>query len=199
MPRASSVLNNSSGSTLVAAVLILVLLSAIGMFAAGVAYKEIQVSGNDRFYRTAFYNADGAVYGSAKLVSQLVDESEKIVAGESMDAPGITYLNSESDPAEMFLLQILGMKKVDPADQNLEFIKTGTEPAFGVSSLVSVTRSQSLNPFGGGAEFGAMSEGAGAQMVAIVYRIESESQGSDNTLANVFAEYWKLVNIPGGL
>jgi hypothetical protein len=204
MPKASCLpdMDNASGSALVVATLILVVLSAVCIFAASIVYKEMQVSGNDRFYRTAFYNADGAVSGTAKLLSQLVDNREKILDGVNEAAPGIEYTNSESDPAEAFLLQILQMEKVDDTavdDHNLEFLKTDPANDFGMQSRVRVIKAASRNPFGGGAEFGAMAEGVGAQMVANVYRIESESTGPSNTFAGLFAEYWKLINVPGGL
>jgi hypothetical protein len=191
--------HNQSGSTLVVAMMVLVVLSAICIFAASISYKEIQVAGNDNFYRTAFYHSDGAVLGTAKLISLLTDMPEKIEAGVGLEAPGISYLNTESDPAEVFLQQVLEMKGNDEGN-DIEFKKTAMGPnEFGLDSTVAIEKLDRANPFGGGAEFGSMSEGSGAQSVVNIYQIRSQGNGPAGTQANITADYWKFIKVPGGL
>ena len=174
-------------------------LTSICIFAANTIHKEIQVSGNDKFYRTAFYNADGSVYGTAKLVSCLNNQKEKVTDGASGDAPGIQYLNTDSDPAETFLEQIMGSKKDDANVTDLEFNKTDLANDFGLESKVIVQKNRLITPFGGGAEFGSASEGVGAQMNAVVYTIRSEGEGPSTTKSTIFSEYWKFSNVAAGL
>ncbi len=183
---------NNSGSTLIVMLLVMVSLTAVCLLASNISVYEMQVAGNDKFYRVAFYNADGSIYGVAKLISGIHDDG-KIEAGPGETAPGISYLNTESDPAEQFLQQLLNKaNKPNADDVDIEFIQPDPSNPYNLQSRVIVNRIDTIIQAGGGAEFGNASEGAAAQAFFERYRLRAEGQNPSNTTkSNVIAEYWK--------
>lgn len=57
----SGTLNNQKGAVFVIAVVMLLILSIIGIYAVGSSTIEIKISGQKKFYDTAFNNADGGL------------------------------------------------------------------------------------------------------------------------------------------
>ncbi|MBW1864719.1 MAG: pilus assembly PilX N-terminal domain-containing protein, partial [Deltaproteobacteria bacterium] len=78
-------IQNESGSvTIIAAVLILVIVTLVGLSAMDTTTVELQIASNDQRSRIAFYNADSGVYGIPKIISRIVDTSGPVViAGET--------------------------------------------------------------------------------------------------------------------
>ena len=79
-----SALGNNRGATLVIGLLTLVLLSLIGLAATSTSRMEVQISGNDKLYKEAFYAAEfGAARGETVLEALLsrVDLNEGSVPG----------------------------------------------------------------------------------------------------------------------
>jgi hypothetical protein len=201
MFRHSSTFGNQNGSALLMLVILLPVATLICIFAFNMAYRDIAPTTNDKCYRNAFFHADGAVYGCAKLISNIAksrtrekietDHATDVNAGGSMDwgAPGIEYKNDAADPAEAFVL-LLESPKVNETEEDVAFVGA-------VKSMVDIRRNASRNPFGGGAEFGSASEGIGAQSNVIVYQLRSKSGGSCNLPAgsgvDITADYWLLV------
>jgi type IV pilus assembly protein PilX len=65
-------LRNSQGATLVIGLLTLVLLSLIGIAATTTSRTEVQITGNDKMYKEAFYAAElGLTQGEAALEALL--------------------------------------------------------------------------------------------------------------------------------
>jgi type IV pilus assembly protein PilX len=65
-------LRNSQGATLIIGLLTLVLLSLIGIAATTTSRMEVQIAGNDKMYKEAFYAAEfGVTQGEAALEALL--------------------------------------------------------------------------------------------------------------------------------
>ena len=80
----SSAVSNNRGATLVIGLLTLVLLSLIGLAATSTSRMEVQISGNDKLYKEAFYAAEfGVTRGETVLEALLsrVDLNEGSVNG----------------------------------------------------------------------------------------------------------------------
>ena len=77
--------NDESGSvTIIAAVLVLVIVTLVGLSAMDTTTVELQIAGNDQRSRIAFYNADSGVYGVPKIISRIVDTSDPVgIAAEA--------------------------------------------------------------------------------------------------------------------
>jgi type IV pilus assembly protein PilX len=79
-----SALGNTRGATLVIGLLTLVLLSLIGLAATSTSRMEVQISGNDKLYKEAFYAAEfGVARGETVLEALLsrTDLNEDSVSG----------------------------------------------------------------------------------------------------------------------
>lgn len=79
-----STVSNNRGATLVIGLLTLVLLSLIGLAATSTSRMEVQISGNDKLYKEAFYAAEfGVTRGETVLEALLsrVDLNEDSVPG----------------------------------------------------------------------------------------------------------------------
>jgi hypothetical protein len=177
------------------------------IFASNISVQDIMVTGNDKCHRYAVYDADGAIYGTAKLVSLIAksDSREPVEAGTSKAAPGIQYLNTDTDPADFFARMVSNTQSAN-TEKDVEFVKTtdtATNPDeedFGLSSTVDIHKDRTENVPGGGAEFGNASAGIGAQVNRIRFRMSADtSNGSacPNTNVRIEGDYWLIVTKAG--
>jgi Tfp pilus assembly protein PilX len=67
---------NEEGSVLVIALVILVLLTVIGISASRNTAIELQISGNEKFHKMAFYAADGGTEVGAELLEQNIEQRQ---------------------------------------------------------------------------------------------------------------------------
>lgn len=181
----SNRLGNEEGSALVVALLILVVLTIIGISATTTTEIDIQMAGNDSFHKVAFFNADGGIYSTPKLISLcLENDAEQNLAG-------ITYLGAGGT----FYREIMGFNAGDAARD----VRLGIG---GFNVDMDVQRTGVMNIAGGGTEFASGAEGIGvgsAGGVAILYDMDSLGNGPAASAANIGAEYRKVVGVPGGL
>jgi hypothetical protein len=177
------------------------------IFASNVSVQDIMVTANDKCHRYAVYDADGAIYATAKLVSLIAksDTREAVEAGTSEAAPGIEYLNSESDKADYFARMVSNSESEETID-DVKFVKTTDtvadpkEEDFGLGSKVSIFKDMSKNAAGGGAEFGNAYAGIGAQLNTIRFRMQAKtSNGSvcPDTNVQIDGDYWLIVTEAG--
>jgi len=68
-----SIVTNKRGSALVVALLVLVVLTLIGISATTTTTFELQIAGNDKLFKRAFYAADGATEMAGELIEQNID------------------------------------------------------------------------------------------------------------------------------
>lgn len=184
--------NNENGSVIVVALFILVVVTLLGITATNTSTLELQIAANDQFIKMAFYNADGAVYGTSKLISHAINRSEKIDAGSGNDAPGITYLSTlTTDPAEDFYRQVAGYNVYDNST-DIDF-----NPG-GINSQADARLDHRMHMEGGGAEFVTGAEGVGPSAIAIFYEIASDGFSNRQTTRSLDATYRKVIG-PGGL
>jgi hypothetical protein len=177
------------------------------IFASNVSVQDMLVTTNDKCHRYAVYDADGAIYGTAKLVSLVAksDAREPVMAGASEAAPGIEYLNDESDPADFFARMVSNSESEEGVD-DVKFVKTtdtSTDPDeedFGLGSIVSIYKDRSENMAGGGAEFGNAYSGLGTQVNRIRFRMSADTSNATvcpNTNVRIDGDYWLIVTKAG--
>ena len=83
---------DESGSiTIIAAIMVLLIVTLIGISAMNTTTVELQIAGNDQLSRIAFYNADSGVYGIPKIISRIIDTSDPVGIAAETDsiAPGV--------------------------------------------------------------------------------------------------------------
>lgn len=207
MNRYLSAVANDRGTVLFIVVIMVPVLTLFCIFASNVSVQDIMVTANDKCHRYAVYDADGAIYGTAKLISLIAKSAtrEAVETGENEDAPGIQYLNSETDPADYFARMVSNTESANTTE-DVMFVKTtdtSTDPDeedFGLGSTVDITKDFSENIAGGGAEFGNASGGIGAQINRIRFRMEATtSNGSvcPDTNVQIDGDYWLIVTEEG--
>ena len=185
---------NEEGSVLVVALLILVLLTIIGISATTTTNIELQIAGNEKFHKIAFYHADSGVYTIPKIISTCIDSGSEINIGSGTTEPDISYSTGSS--STLFYGQVMGYDTYDGGTKDIEFTLSGFDV------VVDVRRDRVETLAGGGAEFAAGAEGIGAGSgggVAIYYEMDSFGDGPANSISNVSAVYRKVVGVPGGL
>ena len=189
-------IQDESGSvTIIAAVLILVIVTLVGLSAMDTTTVELQIAGNDQRSRIAFHNADSGAYGVPKIVSRIVDTSDPVgIAGETDSIAAGAAWDATTDQ-DIFFNQVMGYNVYDP----LPDIIMGQG---GFDTQVDVERIRSIQLAGGGAEFASGVEGIGVGAtggVAVLYELDSRGQSTRGASANVVADYRKVVGIAGGL
>ena len=183
--KAMDLLKQETGSVMIVALLVLVILTIIGIGANRTTTTDIQIAANHKFHKVAFYNADSGVYASPKVISSAID------GGANPTGTGFTYLDGGTDA---FFRELMGYDSND-STTDLSFVLGGENVE------VDVQRDRTENLAGGGAEFAAGAEGIGSGSAggfAIYYDLDSFGDGPSNAISNVGAEYRK-VNVPGGL
>jgi hypothetical protein len=198
MKRINPHIQDQSGAvTIIFAVLILVVITLVGLSAMDTTTVELTIAGNDQRSRIAFYNADSGVYGIPKIVSRIVDVSGPVVIGNPADsdcvADGATW--DATTDQNTFFRQVMGYDDYD-AQPDI------TMGQGGFNTQVDVERIRSRTLAGGGAEFASGVEGIGVGStggVAIYYGLDSLGRASLGTVANVTADYRKVVGVAGGL
>lgn len=183
-------IQNEDGFILIVALFVLILLTIIGISATKTSTIDLQISQNDKAYKIAFYNADGGIYPSAKLISQTVEAGAEITGS---DKGTITYLSRPSGDTSSFFNQVMGYEAYDGGTLDIQFTLGGNQ----VNVDVKRTKSEAL--VGGGAEFAAGAEGVSGGTMAVYFDIDSFGSGPSNASSNVVATYRKVVGVPGGL
>jgi hypothetical protein len=189
-----NIANNEDGSVLVIALLILVFLTIIGISATTTTNIELQIAGNEKFHKIAFYHADSGVYTTPKLISGCIDSGSEINIGSGTTEPDIRYSTGSS--STLFYGQVMGYDTYDGGTKDIEFTLSGFDVG------VDVRRDRAENLAGGAVEFAAGAEGIGSGSgggVAIYYEMNSSGNGPANSISNVSAFYRKVVGVPGGL
>ena len=87
MQKMRFIVANEDGSVLVIALIILVLLTVIGIAATRTSDIELQISGNEKFHRLAFYGAES---GWQVAVSWFDDQYPEITTNMGLDTSGGT-------------------------------------------------------------------------------------------------------------
>jgi hypothetical protein len=87
------IVNNETGSLMVIGVVILMLLTFIGIAITTTTSIELQIAGNDKLQKFAFYTADGAT----EVASELLEQNLGCMAGFTDGGGGIIDISGD-DP-----------------------------------------------------------------------------------------------------
>lgn len=82
-----SIVNNNRGSALVVALLMLVVLTLIGISATTTTTFELQIAGNDKLFKKAFYSADGATEMGGELIEQNIEDRDWDFGDDGVNPP----------------------------------------------------------------------------------------------------------------
>ena len=79
-------LNSQRGSALLVALLMLVVLTLIGIAATTTTTFELQIAGNDKLYKRAFYAADGATEMGGELIERNIEDRDWDLGDDGVSA-----------------------------------------------------------------------------------------------------------------
>ena len=87
--------DNDGGSVLMTTVLIMIILTSIGIFAINTSSIEMMISGNEKFHKQAFYNAEGAI----RSVYPLLDDIRLGIDPATLSGtyPGLSFVGGVND------------------------------------------------------------------------------------------------------
>jgi hypothetical protein len=203
MKKSPLILKNEKGSTLLVAILILLVLTLLGLAAMTTSVTDIHIAANEKAQKIAFYHSDSGVYALPKLISRIVNDSAAVKLSDEgwlhgTDDPGLAYSDGDGDTGDHFFRQIMGYDTYDNG-WDVEFYLDGDT----VKEVdLDVEKLRTVNIAGGGVEFASGAEGMGIGSVGgvgIIYGEDSLGQGPRSSQSNVYAEYRKVLGMPGGL
>ena len=170
-----SVLRNEEGSALVVALLVLACLILIGIAATTTTTTDMEIAGNQKFHKMAFYEADAGTEVGIELVEENIDEkdwTDDSDKGNCKIVNGLFYMNTDLGSSEI------------PSDTNRDVYisknyATGdphTNLRMGGNTTLSTGGAVQMICGYGGTGFGTA--GAGAW---VAYDIRSQHQGHRDT------------------
>jgi Tfp pilus assembly protein PilX len=175
-------LQSQQGAALIIAVMILLILTVLGIYAITTSTLETKIAGNERVLKDAFYAADGGIdYG--RHVIALVFTNSSLLGTSPHDAENGTTLQQE----------IIGDSTSgwqSTADSNSNGIEDGSPwvaPTIGNSSMaIHVDRIKAEEPPGYSGEFGAP---VAEKQTLIYYAVDSVSTGIAGASSEIQATY----------
>jgi hypothetical protein len=88
-------IRNEEGTVLIVALLMLVLLTVIGISASTISNIELQVAGNEKSYKIAFFAADGGTEAGAELLEKNIEL--RAFPSQPYTLPGSTVTVADAD------------------------------------------------------------------------------------------------------
>lgn len=196
-----SIFRNEDGSVLVITLLTLVALTLIGIAAITTSTIEIQIAANDKFYKTAFHNADSGVFAVPKVISVAMDENitPGDISGAEKRYGAFTYFDpgtsDDGSSGRTFYRELVGLDDHD-ISFDIGFVLNNN------AVNVDVRRDRAENLVGGGVEFLSGYEGVGVGSsggVAVFFELDSSGSAPRNTLSNIGAFYRNVIGTAGGM
>lgn len=169
-------LQSQQGAALVIAVMILLILTVLGIYAVTTSTLETKIAGNERVIKDAFYAADGGIdYGRYVIALVLNDQSLAGVNANQAVSSGTTLEQ-----------EILG----DPIvciDPDPKKCSPWVEPTIGHSDMeIHIDRIRAEEASGYSGEFGAAKS---EKKTSIYYRVDSVSHGIADASSEIEATY----------
>lgn len=180
--------SNERGMVLVLAVFMLVLLTMIGLASMMTSTTEIEIAASEKFHKLAFYETETGHTIANEIIALLdgydtvadntfMDDNEtiKVLNGTFLfeekdldNATGIWTKNSQRDG-------IWVRERGGPAHASFGALSPDSSPDLQVGDtlFVDVDKVAVQHLYGGGAEFGAGSQGVGVATHRVIYHIDS--------------------------
>jgi Tfp pilus assembly protein PilX len=175
-------LQSQRGAALIIAIMILLILTVLGIYAVTTSTLETKIAGNERVLKDAFYAADGGIdYG--RHVISLVLNNQSLLGTSPHDAENSTTLQQE----------IIGdstsgwQSKADSNSNGIEDGSPWVAPHIGNSDMtIHIDRIKSDEPPGTSHDWGVP---VAEKQVSIYYSLDSVSQGIAGASTEIQATY----------
>jgi Na+-transporting methylmalonyl-CoA/oxaloacetate decarboxylase gamma subunit len=197
--------SHQQGAALVIAVIILLILTVVGIYAVTTSTIETKITGFEREFKEAFFTADSGEPIGIEVTKAIIHYVPTTIS--DLPAPwndsGVidADLFTGSDP-EIFTDD---RDTADDPDNGPDIDSQGAGNNLGFPSRVrlrvDIDRLASYQMSGGATEFGSGYEGigrGGGGHVAILYEIDSIGRYTSNAKSAIEAGYRHVVSMPGG-
>ncbi len=165
-------LQSQQGAALVIAILILLILTVLGIYAVTTSTLETKIAGNERVLKDAFYAADGGIDCSRMVIALFLTQQNPTL-------PSRTSVNN----ATYFRDEIEGAASLSPLPYvNFDYQYTGSS----TSTTITVDRLRAEVPPGTSNPFG---EPVAEKQTCIYYSLDSVSQGIAGASTEIQATY----------
>jgi len=205
MKKFLTTLNSEEGSTLVVSLLILALLSLVGIAAITTSTIESNIAGNEKFYKIAFYEAEGGT----ELGTELIEENICCPAGFSSPIIGdkakkvrIADDNADVNPSPVPLAfwqnELTGSLIPDDNNRHAYFPSnyTGLDPHTNIT-FSGVTRLSTGSALQMAAGYEGVGKGAAGGGMHLLYEIHSQHKGKHNSKSVVKIQWRHVVGQEG--
>jgi Tfp pilus assembly protein PilX len=184
---------DESGAALAIALMFLVVLTLIGSAAIITSITEMDIAGNEKQHQMAFYASDGGADLTPKIIRDTITlYSEPVYGANVVVTAGfldelMNFTSANNDGA------------TDSSQNNPDI----SIPALTTSMTVGidVDRGNTINLPGGAREMGSGYEGIGGGTAgggtAVMFDIESRSQGPRNSSTDVQTQYLYVIGVGG--
>lgn len=184
-------LKNESGSALIMAIMMLVLLTVIGLSALNNTDLELSIAGNEKAQKMAFYFAEGGNEVSKELIEVAIEERGWL--NNVADPIAIDKVSIPQVDKDFFLSQIDAVANSiypDAAnrDATVNFGTGTTGVLFDVNTVLSSGGAVQMIAGYEGKGKGSASGGAWA-----IYDIRSQHDGPNNSQARVWSQWLHLL------
>jgi hypothetical protein len=193
----SPTLRNERGSALIVALLMLVVLTLIGISASTTTTFELQISGNDKLYKMAFYQAEGGTEASSELIEQNIEERDwTATALTARGDIGIICIEDGLGNCinrDHYLNADIGTSV--PSDTNRHAVISANPPAGGPHTNILMGGDPSLSTGSAvlmASGYEGMGKGAGGGGIWIIYDVRAQHEGVRNS-ASLINLQWRHV------
>jgi hypothetical protein len=154
-------LRSQQGAALIVAIMILLLLTILGIYAVTTSTLETKIAGNERVLKDAFYGADGGIECGRMVIALFITQQNPTL-------PSGTSVNNATD----FQNEVIGSASVSPPPYvNFDYSYTGTSTT---TAKISIDRLRAEEPPGSSGEFGIP---VAEKQTSIYYAMDSVSSG----------------------
>ena len=198
-------LQSQNGAALVIAILILLVLTVIGIYAVSTSTFETKISGFEREFKEAFYTADSGNPIGIVLIKTIIQELPETINDlpDPWKDSGVIDANLFSGTAPEIFSD--GRDADQPSDApDIDSAQDGTTPRLGLPNAVQlkvdIDRLSAYQMSGGAQQFAAGYEGIGSGgggSIGIIYATDSLGRylGAES---GIEGGYRHVVGVPGG-
>jgi Tfp pilus assembly protein PilX len=180
-------LRDERGNALVVALLMLVVLTLLGIAALSTSTVELQISGNDKVTKKAFYSADGGTEMASELLEQNIEDRDWIASVSSPKLVG----NVSVVTTNFYLNQPVNTPDAIPSDTNRDAIyprdATNTVPHTNIKvrGRTTLSNGSAIQLAAGYEGKGKGAAGGGAWIMYDVRAQYLDPRGNRNTQATI--------------
>jgi len=193
----TNIAGNENGSLILIVVVVLMMLTVIGISITTTASIELQIAGNNKLHKNAFYNADGATDVAAELTEQNIGCMSGFTANDGSDAViGDDAATAVRVSSLAFWQQV---SATTPSDANRDFYypnNYGTSPhtniTVGGNTILSTGNAiQMVSGYEG------KGKGAGGGGGYILYDVYAQYTGVSNSKSIIQVEWRHVIGQEG--